>query len=50
MEDVFPMIDYGENEKIWTIQELESVEDFDSVRCIECEALLGIKSSGALRH
>ena len=39
-----------ENEKIWTIQELELVEDFDTVRCVKCESLFGIESGGALEH
>jgi|GEM_PF-4763427 len=44
------MIDYGENEKIWTIEELELINDFDTVRCVQCESLLGLKSGGALKH
>jgi hypothetical protein len=44
------MINYGIDEKIWTIEELESNVDFDTVRCVECELLLGIKSGGVRDH
>ena len=44
------MIDYGVDEKIWTIEELESNVNFDTVRCVECGELLGIKSAGARKH
>lgn len=42
---------YGVDEKVWTIEELESKADFDTVRCAECKSPpLGLKSGGALAH
>lgn len=50
MEDALCMIDYGSDEKIWNMQELAIVENFDTVRCVKCGALCGLKSGSALAH
>jgi hypothetical protein len=44
------MTGYDLDEKIWTIEELESVNEFDNVICVECGTLFGLKSGGAFTH